>query len=108
MRDVRLPPAYVWLAEAEKHTLFLAECPLVVIEPQGGAWLVRTVLEAPDIAPQRLLVRTVDAGKRWGARWIKDRQRLIAKACDRPDLMPPPPKPNTRRSRWHARFARGT
>lgn len=87
MPDYRLPADYGWRHEGGKHTLFLGNCPLVVIEAQGAGWLVRTALHARDIAQQRLLVRKVDAGKRWAARWVRDRQRLIARACNRPDLL---------------------
>lgn len=85
----KLSPDYVWRQQNDQHTLHLGEHALVRVEPFGTAWIARTLLTCTGITPQQCIVRNVDLGKGWATRWVLQRQRLIANACERPDLAPP-------------------
>lgn len=82
----RLPPEFIWRADVDRHTLYAGDEPLVQIEPVGAGWIASTAFRAPGLAPQRYAVRTIEAGKGWGERWVRERQRLIARTLGKPEL----------------------
>lgn len=99
----KLPPDYVWQEDGEQHTLYLGDVALVRIKPLGAGWIAQILLEAPGIVRQQIAVRRVEFGKGWAARWVMQRQRVVANACGRPDLAPPVVHGPVRRSyAWQA------
>lgn len=82
----RLPPDFTWRADVDRHTLYAGDTPLVRIEPVGSGWVASTAFHAPGLASQRYAVRTVESGKGWGERWVRERQHLIARTLGRPEL----------------------
>lgn len=98
-----LPPNFVWRVIDDQVILLLDSCHVARIRPMGAGWVMETLVEAPGLAAHQVAVRSVAAGQRWATRWAKERQRLIAAACGRPDLAPAaPPTPSSPRRRWQA------
>ena len=82
---IDLPPAYVWHADEHgQHTLLLKDCPIVTVGPMGAGWLIRVVLKGHGIEPLEYAVRSLDRGKGWAQRWVKQRERMVARACGQP------------------------
>jgi len=80
-----LPPAYAWHADEDgQHTLSLNACPIVTVGPMGAGWLIRVVLKGRGIEPLEYAVRSLERGKSWAQRWVKQRERLVARACGQP------------------------
>lgn len=99
----KLPPAFRWQEDRDEFTLFLDSHPLVKVAPVGSGWRVDTLLEAPGIGLQQVAVRRAEYGKSWATRWVLQRQRAIATACGREDLIPPvAPAPPRRTYAWQA------
>lgn len=97
----KLPPDFFWQQEHDQHTLFLDTIPLARVAPVGLGWRVDTLLEVPGITPQQVAVRHADYGKSWATRWVLQRQRAVAAACGRLDLIPPvAPTPPRRVYAW--------
>lgn len=105
--NATLPPDFVWREDDDQMTLQLDDRPLARIRPMGAGWVVETTLEASGLSPHLVAVRSVAAGQRWATRWVKERQRLIATACARPDLAPMVvPQAATRRRSWQTPMSR--
>lgn len=56
----------------------------MTVGPVGAGWLIRVVLKGHGIEPLEYAVRSLDRGKGWAQRWVKQRERLVAKACGHP------------------------
>lgn len=94
-----LPLPYVWREDdRQEHTLLLNDCPIVTVGPQGSGWRIRVVLEGEGIEPLEYAVRSLERGKSWAQKWVKQRERLVARACGHP-VKPLPPYSSARGSR---------
>lgn len=82
----RLPPDFTWRADVDQHALYAGDTPLVRIEPVGNGWVASTAFHAPGLAYQRYAVRSIQSGKGWAERWVRERQQLIARTLGRPEL----------------------
>lgn len=82
----RLPPDFIWRVDEDRHTLYVGDTPLVRVEPVGSGWVASTAFQAHGLTPQRYAVRTIESGKGWGERWVRERQQLIARTLERPEL----------------------
>ncbi len=99
----KLPPDFFWQQDHDQHTLFLDTVALARVAPVGLGWRVDTLLEVPGIPLQQVAVRHADYGKSWATRWVLQRQRAVAAACGRLDLVPPvAPTPPRRIYAWQA------
>ena len=97
-----LPPAYVWQDGPDhQHTLLLRDCPIVTVGPLGAGWRIQVVLKGDGIPPSEYTVRSLERGKAWAQRWVKQRERLVAKACG----LPVKPLPAVSSSRGRPRNA---
>lgn len=77
-----LPSAYLWSEDPEgQYTLSLNDCPILRVGPLGSGWRIQIVLVGDGIEQQEYTVRSLERGKSWAQRWVKQRERLVAKAC---------------------------
>lgn len=94
----KLPPDYVWRDEHGQQTLYLNDRPLARVRRVAAGWRAEILFDAPGVAAQQAAVRGPEYGRIWACRWVAQRQRLVATACGRPDLVPPvihgPPRRN--------------
>lgn len=86
----QLPLKYVWREHGnDEYTLLLHDCPIITVGPLGSGWRIQVVLKGEGIEPQEYTVRSLERGKSWAQRWVKQRERLVARACGHP-VKPPP------------------
>lgn len=80
----KLPECFHWAQESSRQRLFLDNVEILEVRQQRLGWVVQVHLNDSMRPHPLVVVRSVDAGMRWGARWSKVRApQLIAMAARR-------------------------
>ena len=80
----KLPECFRWLKEKDRRRLFLDDVEVLEVRQQRLGWVVRVHLNDSVQPHPVIVVRSIDAGMRWGARWSKMRApQLVAMVAGR-------------------------
>lgn len=83
MTSRKLPIEFHWHHELDQDTLYFQEVPIACVEPILRGVMLRTLIQAPRLSAQEVMVRSPQHGIAIASRWASDRQALIRDECVR-------------------------